>query len=110
MRYHDASGIFPSVLYKRHHEIKAICQSVLSKGHHEFEEINTLCFFYISQNMDPCTFYGTKRTKTRISVTNGVEIVKNNFIVEEIPDDCSEAGEDHDSDSGEDEPYLLVRR
>ena len=52
--------------------------------------------------MDPCTFYGTKRTKTRISVTNGVKIVKNNFIVEEIPDDCSEAGEDHDSDSGED--------
>ena len=44
--------------------------------------------------MDTRTFYGTKRTKTRISSTNGIEEVEENSIVEWIPDDPSDAGKD----------------
>ena len=90
----EGSGIFLSVLYKRHHEIKGIFLSVLPIGHHEFEVNIISYFFYVSQNMDTRTFYGTKRTKTRISSTNGIEEVEENSIVEKIPDDRSDAGED----------------
>ena len=58
--------------------------------------------------MDTRTFNGTKRTKTMISCTNGVEEGEENFNVEEISDDRSDAWEVTEIDSGEEESYFLL--